>query len=393
MKILIANWIYDWGSTGYIVRDLLNELTTMGHQVVVATAQNKGEGNSQVFEITKPSEWKWFWRLHRLGLSKLRGSTAASKRLIQLIENEKPDVVNLHLLHGNRINLYYLLKYLGEHSIKTVVTNHAELYYTGSCGHAYDCNRWINSECKKCPNVREATDSIIFGNPHRNWKLMQKAFSYFKPENLLFTSVSPWVKSRFLQSPIANGFECEVVLNGLDVEVFQPRYNNTAIAERIGAENYILHVTATFNPTEKNDVKGAYYLMKLAEAIPEKKFVVAATSIVNAKDQSELAELYSAATLTVLVSRRETFSMVTAESLCCGTPVVGFKAGGPETISIQEYSQFVEQGNLVELVGAIQEMTAKEFDRKTISEEARTKYSQQTMAKGYLKLYEEVLKR
>ncbi len=34
--------------------------------------------------------------------------------------------------------------------------------------------------------------------------------------------------------------------------------------------------------------------------------------------------------------------MVTAESLCCGTPVVGFTAGGPESIAIDAFSNFVE---------------------------------------------------
>ena len=38
--------------------------------------------------------------------------------------------------------------------------------------------------------------------------------------------------------------------------------------------------------------------------------------------------------------------MVTAESLCCGTPVVGFKAGAPEQIAIKEFSEFVEYGDL-----------------------------------------------
>ena len=49
-------------------------------------------------------------------------------------------------------------------------------------------------------------------------------------------------------------------------------------------------------------------------------------------DQKKLAKLYSLADMTLLTSRKETFSMVTVESLCCGTPVVGFRAGGPEQI-------------------------------------------------------------
>ena len=41
-----------------------------------------------------------------------------------------------------------------------------------------------------------------------------------------------------------------------------------------------------------------------------------------------LAEYYSLVDVTVITSFHETFSMVVAESLSCGTPIVGFKAGG-----------------------------------------------------------------
>lgn len=405
MKILIANWIYNWGSTGYIMRDLLDELTRMGHEVIVATAESCDKEDPKVRIFTNSSEWKWFWRMHRLGMPKFCGSRAATKRLIRLIEAESPDVVNLHLLHSNRLNLYSLLKYLGQHGINTVVTNHAELYYTGTCGHAYNCNRWKESQCKGCPDKKKATDAFIFGNPHSNWKLMQKSFSYFKSNKLFFTAVSPWVKERLLQSPITSGFKCEVVLNGLDTNTFYPRANKQTIVKRLGTCDYILHVTACFDPVSMNNLKGGYYIIKLAEAMPEQKFVVVATSMSNteslpsnvflwgkAKDQNELAELYSAACMTVLVSRRETFSMVTAESLCCGAPVVGFEAGGPESIAIPEYSKFVKQRDLDGLEKAIKKMLTKEFNRQTISELARDKYSSVTMANGYLKVYEQILK-
>lgn len=402
MKILIANWVYNWGSTGFIARDLKNELELLGHKVLAVAGKKYGSDNVMVF--CKPFEQKFFWRLHRLGASRFRGSTTAAKRLIHYIEQEKPDIVNLHLLHCNYIDLYYLLGWLGKHNIKTIITNHAELYFTGSCGYAYDCLNWQTKQCRNCPDKRYATGAFIWGNTHSNWVRMYKAISQFKPENLAFTAVSPWTRDRVLQSPITNRYDCNVTLNGLDIKTFYKRDDTSKVLDRIGEEPYILWVTANFNPQNKDDVKGGWYLVELAKLMPNQRIVIVATNFSNtddlpgniylwgkAKDQNELAQLYSAAKLSVLVSRRETFSMVTAESLCCGTPVVGFKAGGPETITIPEYSRFVDQADTRALAKNIEEMLSINIDQHQISNKAREKYSPRAMALQYLDAYNKLL--
>lgn len=405
MKILIVNWVYNWGSTGYIIRDLSVGLTSLGQNVQIATGRNVSNENILVF--SNPDEQKIFWRLHRLGLSRFRGSTKASIRLIEYIEKNKPDIVNLHLLHCNYLNLYYLLKWLGKNNIKTVITNHAEMYYTGSCEHAFDCMNFANNQCKKCPNKKYAIGASFFGgNTHKNWINMHKAFSYFKRENLLFTAVSPWVKERFYLSPITKGFKCEIALNGIDTDIFKRQNDLSSIYERIGNnEKYVVCVTANFNPLDKKDLKGGFHLIELAHRMPHQMFIVVATNSTNvdilpnniiiwgkAKDQNEVAKLYSGADLTVLVSRRETFSMVTAESLCCGTPVVGFNAGGPESIALPEFSKFVEYSNYEDLVKSIRDMQAIRFDRDYISEKARDKFNLKVMARQYLDIYKKLLK-
>lgn len=73
----------------------------------------------------------------------------------------------------------------------------------------------------------------------------------------------------------------------------------------------------------------------------------------SCKSREELASLYSVANVTLMLSKRETYSMVTAESLCCGTPVVGFLAGGPESIAIEKFSAFVEYGDLKAIKASI----------------------------------------
>lgn len=402
MKIIIANWVYNWGSTGYIARDLKNELELLGHKVLAVAGKKYGSDNVMVF--CKPSEQIFFWRLHRLGVSRFKGSKKAAIRLIHYIEQEKPEIVNLHLLHCNYIDFYYLLGWLGQHNIKTIITNHAELYFTGSCGYAYDCLNWQTNQCRNCPDKRYATGAFIWGNTHSNWVRMYNAISQFKPENLAFTAVSPWTRDRVLQSPITNRYDCNVTLNGLDIKTFYKRDDTSKVLDRIGGEPYILWVTANFNPQNKDDVKGGWYLVELAKLMPNQRIVVVATNFSNtddlpgniylwgkAKDQNELAQLYSAAKLSVLVSRRETFSMVTAESLCCGTPVVGFKAGGPETITIPEYSRFVDQADTRALAENIEEMLSINFDQHQISNKAREKYSPRAMALQYLDAYNKLL--
>ena len=110
------------------------------------------------------------------------------------------------------------------------------------------------------------------------------------------------------------------------------------------------------------------------------------------KDQVELAKLYSMANVTVLTSKKETFSMVVAESLCCGTPVVGFKAGGPEQIAIKEYSQFVEYGDTELLEKHVKNFIDCFLNKKNICGASRNCYSKKTMCNNYLDIYKEILK-
>lgn len=405
MKVLIANWIYNWGSTGYILRDLKNGLQDQGIEVCVACGVSRDDDPS-VFTFSNDKERALYGKLTRLGLSRLRGSTVASKKLIRFIEQEKPDLVHLHLLHCTTINLYHLLRYLGKNHIKTILTNHAELYYTGTCGYAFNCNKFLNSECRNCDNPNEATESYLFASPHRHWKKMADSLKDFSSSTFRNTAVSPWLQDRVLRSSMMRRFACDVVMNGVDTEVYTKRGATGRVLDKLGDKlgKYTVYVSAKFDPANKNDIKGGFYIVELAKTLPKVTFVVVATDYSHtdnlpenilfwgkAATQMELAELYSNAAMTVLTSRKETFSMICAETLCCGTPVVGFLAGGPESISLPEYSSFVEYPNLEKLKEQVQLFFNKQFDRSAISEKAIATYSRKAMTDGYVASYKKLL--
>ena len=408
MKVIQINCVYGEGSTGKIVYDLRQYLESYGHKVYVAY----GNGNNM---SSDDSEYKFTSQLEsyahkiatRLGISLYYGGMRCSTHnLISFINKIQPDIVHIHCLNGATLNIYQILQYLGENKIPTVVTHHAEFYYTGSCGHAFECNKWRDNECRGCQRVYEATLSHIFNRAHEAWRCMKESFAYFDKEKLIFTAVSPWVKQRSLLSPIVNQFRCEVVKNGVETQTFRYNPQRTIVEQRIPncQRQIVFHSTASFHPSDKNHIKGGWYVVEMAKRMPNVTFIIAAISYDSSfvlpnnvylwgrtKDQEELAMLYSTADITLVPSKKETFSMICAESLCCGTPVVGFKAGGPETISIPSYSQFVDYGDCDGLFNTMQMMLKERWDKKQISIEGISNYDKAISSNQYLKLYEQLL--
>ena len=82
--------------------------------------------------------------------------------------------------------------------------------------------------------------------------------------------------------------------------------------------------------------------------------------------------------------------MICAESLSCGTPIVGFKAGAPEKIALKEYSIFVNYADLTELQNAVKEML-QEGKSSRIEHIARNYYDRRHMIEGYINIYKSMI--
>lgn len=406
MRILQVNVLASAGSTGKITTDIHHTLLSKGYESLVCYGAGadvpEEKGYYRICSNTERHISTVLQRIHGIayGYYALKGTN----RLIKQIRKYKPDVVHLQCINGCIVDIYKLLRFLELNAIKTVVTLHAEFMYTGMCGYAYDCMKFTEPNgCHHCPRYKKELHSIV-DNTHISWKKMKEAFSSFKTENLILTSVSPWVKSRASISPIVKGFRNEVVLNGLEKEIFKIVPLSDKVSKSFpNDKKLILFVGSHFN-MERENVKGGWYFVELAKRMPQHQFCIVASTYSDignlpsniifwgrANGQKELAELYNRADLTVLPSRRETFSMVTAESLCCGTPIVGFKAGGPESIAIPAFSEFVEQGNLDALCSVIEKYLNIEFDAVSISRNAHRIYAKEVMTAEYLKVYNELV--
>ncbi len=408
MKILTINCSNREFSTGQVKASIENALKSHGCIFYHCYEYDRAPQKKNGYEFLLSPSWLElhlsYYISQLVGLQYGTGSLATI-RLISIIKKVKPDIVHIHCPNSMTVNLFKVLNYIKNNHYPTVITNHAEFFFTGNCPHAFECKGYLTG-CKKCEDYRKNGRSLFFNRLNESWKKMKDALGDF--DKLCMVAVSPWQLERMKSSTIAKTLDCRCILNGIDTDAyFHYTGSDNEWNERYG--KYILHVTSSFSE-KKEDPKGGYYIFRLAQELYDSgikyKIIVAGTNRVSSgitipqnvvvlgeiKDKKLLAELYSGAELTVMVSKRETFGLSCAESLCCGTPVVGFKNGGSESIAMDDYADFLEFGNVEELADKVIEKLNIDVDKERLSEVARQKYSNEVMANEYYKLYEEMVK-
>ena len=399
MKVLHIN-CSDQGSTGKIIQQISKRCVDLGHKTVLCVPKidaTEDDPSIKKYKTSLPKEQGLYDKISYFLGFQFGFAPISTARILHIINKEKPDVIHIHSANCYMVNLYSLFKFIKKHCYPVVVTNHAEFFYTGNCAHAKSCTKYLDG-CGKCPSLFYATRSKMRDTSHQAWVRMKKCFEQL--ENSVVVSVSPWVNERSCHSPIMEHRKQKTVLNGVDTDTFCVEQTPQTSSKTI------LFVTSMFNASDFSE-KGGGYVMELAKRFlgENVNFVVIGKVIgeyepqpnVNVIgpifDQKKLAEHYRNASVTILLSCRETFGMSVAESLCCGTPVVGFKAGGPESIALTDHTEFIEYGDLDALESIIRN---KWLQYKTsdsaflISKDAIKKYSAERMAREYIEIYEEL---
>lgn len=403
MRILNINSLYGEGSTGKIVEEIHKRLERDGHSsyVVYGLGNIPKVNTERIYKMTSNFLAKQYGRLARIIGLRYNCAYFETIRLILHIKKINPEIVHIHCMNCSYINPYILLKWLGKHNYNVLITHHADVTITANCDHAYECEHWKSGCINHCKTLKKE-QHLIFSNARLSWLQMKHSFEKIK--YLYASGVSPWMVNRVKLSPFFKDRECRVIENGIDVSSF--KYDESNI--NVFFEKYkkkgtkiVLHVT----PSILQPLKGSKYVFELAKRMTNVQFVIVGFKnehipilydnlilIPHINSKRELASFYQNADVTILTSKRESFSLVTVESLSCGTPVVGFLAGAPETIAIPEYSAFVEYGDVDSLQNQLENYLIRKFDKPLISEIARKRYDAEIMYKNYLAYYNDIVR-
>lgn len=267
-------------------------------------------------------------------------SSFETRRVIKLINKFNPKIVHLHIMHSWYLNLSLLFDFLKKHNIKVIWTLHDCWAFTGHCPHftMEKCDKW-QTGCFKCPRYRDYPQSF-FDNSKKMWKLKKKWFTGVK--NLTIVTPSEWLAGLVKQSFLKD-YPVKVIHNGIDLNIFKPTASNFREKYNIGDKFIVLGVAFGWGIRKGLDV-----FIELSKRLDNEKYQIVLVgtdgtvdkqlpkniiSIHRTQNQTELAEIYTAADVFVNPTREEVLGLVNIEANACGTPVVVFDTGGaPECI-------------------------------------------------------------
>lgn len=403
MNVALVDVNYNFSSTGKIVADLVAGLEGAGDTAMACFGRGPDATDGKAHRISSRGEFL----LHVLG-TRLTGLTdyfspLATRRLISRLEAFAPDLVHLHDLHGYYLNIGPVGEYLKARRIPTVWTFHCEFMYTGKCGHAFDCEKW-KTQCQHCPDLGGYPKSWFFDRTSRMYLDKKDLFDGF--DLLHLVAPSEWLASRMRQSMVGSK-AISVVHNGLEVATFRRRDARQLRASLGLTDEYVVLCVGADLLSESKGGRWALelarrgrdanmvFIMVGAEQLP-KEIPGNVRMTGRVYDQELLAQYYSLADVLLLTSAKETFSMVSAESLACGTPVIGFDSGAPKEVAPPGYGEFVPYGDLEALENLLLQVKSGEVRLNPphqCEEFARGRYSKESMLQGYQSIYRQLLER
>ncbi|MHB1016856.1 MAG: glycosyltransferase [Coriobacteriia bacterium] len=118
-----------------------------------------------------------------------------------------------------------------------------------------------------------------------------------------------------------------------------------------------------------------------------------AAQFVGSKSPEEIRALRAESAFTVISSTHETFSVVAAESLMAGRPVVSTRCGGPEEFITPDVGLLVDAGDPDTLADGLDWMLdhSAEFDPALLHAYAAERFAPDVVAQRILSVYREVL--
>lgn len=381
--ILMINSKKGAGGAARIVDSLMDGLTQKGYKTSLHSA-----ATFQKFELGKT---------HRLSRE-----TADEEGLLDLgihnqeyfnflMKSEKFSVIHLHNIHGGYFNFLDLPQL--SKIAPLVWTLHDMWSFTGHCGAPLDCTRWLIG-CGYCP-YPEVYPRI---NKDRTNELHKIKKSLYSKININLVVPSIFLLNQVKKSILSHS-NVRVIPNGIDTTIFSPgsKQDSRMMLGLPLNKKLILFVA---DGGLSNKFKGGELIKNALAGWPFGEALLVIVGNGNRRyfdgrvfwfpyetDLDKMKHFYRACDIFINPSLGDVFSLVTAEAVACGTPVVAFSTGGIPEILQETGGVCVPTGdsfNLFKETRILLNKPAKVYPLPS-------KYTISNMINSYLNLYSEII--
>jgi len=320
------------------------------------------------------------------------------------IKKINPDIINLHWIGWEYLSIESL-KHLG---VPIVWTLHDMWSFTGGCHYSQECDRYMQA-CGRCPQLANGKERDLSRSV---WQRKAKAW-----KNLELDLVAPssWIADCAQKSSLFRDRRVEVIPCALDTAKYRPIAKQEARTVLGLPHKKQIILFGALRATDDRR-KGFHLLQSAMQDLASSGWAAKAEIAVfgspkpknpvdfgfkvyyldHLNDDLSLSIVYSAADVMVVPSLQESFGQTASEALACGTPVVAFNATGLKDIVDHQVNGYLARPyDSTDLASGIVWVLEDAERQIQLSKAARTKaekrFSLESQAQAYLKLYAELL--
>ena len=399
MKTIVEINSNNYASTGNIMLNIAKEARKQGFNVYTC-CRNSRAGHKYKYE---DQVYIGTWIDHVISdkLSYVFGLNGSfnvinTALFIRKLKQLKPDLIHIHSMCDNYLNIDMFYSYLRESNIPVIWTLHDNWAFTGRCAQ-FRCEKW-KTGCGNCPHLDFYPGSLFLDNTAKVWKKREKLFNSIK--TMTIVTPSRWLSDLVRESLFKDNHPIRVINNGINLDVFKPTDSDFRKEHSLENKYMVLGVAYFWD-----QCKGLYAFIELSKRLPAKyKIVMVGTndevdkllpdnivSIHKTYNQEELVKIYSCADLFVNPTNDDNYPTVNMEAIACGTPVLTYDTGGCSEIIDKTCGSSVP----TEDIDRLEKEIIRICETKPYSKQACLKHAKSfdtgTKYQEYIDLYKEIL--
>lgn len=380
MKIFVLETIDNRGGAAQISWELRKKLKADGH-IVNTFVRYKYSEESDVFAIPRKRWQDWLVRLFANDLT-----FARSRYLLDTKEFREADIVHCHNLHSNFFDLKLLIEMSRQKPV--IWTLHDMWAFTGF---AY------NSITLRNPNKKKF---LLFLWDNTPFLLIAKKRIYERAK-LFIVTVSDWLLREAGKGILSNQ-NIQRIHNGIETEIFKPGNKKGARAILGLPQNKKIVGCGIKGWADSNKIIDSYrnrddiFFVSVGYdhiKTDNKNFAV----LPRTENRKKLATYFQALDLFLHPTPEDSFGLIGAEALSCGTPVVAYGVDAIPEVVVHKETGYVARPEDIEDARAgieyILALSEEKYARMSASASARVAihFSLEKMYAEYLALYRRAL--